>query len=87
MEYGQLKADYRDQVASSSTASVEEERALQDASEKLRCEATDLLRLAGAAPISCSAQIKFRPADRGMPQALMSQSGQHGVNLTLCHKL
>ena len=51
MEYGQLKADYRDQVASRSPASIEEEQALQDTSEALRCEATDLLRLAGAALI------------------------------------
>lgn len=49
MEYGQLKADYRDQVASTPTATVEEEQQLLGASENLRCEATDLLRLAGAA--------------------------------------
>ncbi|KAK9865602.1 hypothetical protein WJX84_009336, partial [Apatococcus fuscideae] len=47
MEYGQLKADYRDSVASTPTATLEEEQALLDASKNLRCEAIDLLRLAG----------------------------------------
>ena len=47
MEYGQLKAAYRDQVRGTGKETGEQRQALRGASENLRVEATDLLRLAG----------------------------------------
>ncbi len=50
MEYGQLKAEYRNEVAGARWESLEEEQSLRDASENLRSEAIDLLLLAGTCP-------------------------------------
>lgn len=48
LEYGQLKADLRDQVAGTLWETLQQQESLQDASENLRSDAIDLLRLAGA---------------------------------------